>query len=160
GSFRRYGTEDNVKDLAAVVASLGLSSFALAAWCTGIHTALAYTAGAPGRVRSLLLFNSPNYSGARLSGVTGDAIGKVCDIIAKAERKLDFFYSNIMTNRSEESRARLTGLSSGPMQSMVEAPFNSGKEALLRYAHLINNSAKFDCSQACRSVTAPALVIG
>lgn len=159
-SFRTYDTNHNVTDLTAVAASLGLSSFVLSAWCTGIHTALAFAAGAPERVRSLLLFNSPNYSGARLSGVTGDAIGKVSDIIVKDERKLDFFYSNIMANSTEEVRARMTGLPSGRMQEMVQAPFSSGKEALLRYAHLLYNSGKFDCAQTCRSITAPALIIG
>lgn len=158
--FRNYNTDHNVKDLTAIAASLGLSSFVLSGWCTGIHTALAFAAAAPERVRSLLLFNSPNYSGARLSGVTGDAIGKVSDILVKDERKLDFFYSNILAISTEEVRARMTGLPSGPMQQSVQAPFNSGKEALLRYAHLIYNSAKFDCAQTCGNITAPALIIG
>lgn len=159
-AFRKYDTRDHVRDLSSVTASLGLSSFVLSAWCTGIHTALAFAAGAPEQVRSLLLFNSPNYSRARLSGVTGDAIGKVSDILVKDERKLDFFYSNIMANSTDDVRARMTGLPSGRMQDLVQAPFTSGKEALLRYAHLLHNSAQFDCAQTCRNITSPALVVG
>lgn len=160
-SFRRYDTSDNARDLASVTAALGLKSFVLAAWCTGIHTALAYATGAGEQVRSLVLFNSPNYSTKRLSGVTGDAIGKVSEILVNDERKLDFFYANIFANNTEEVRTRMTGLPDGPLQRLVQAPFTSGTEALLRYAYLINNTAKLDVSaESCRSITAPALVLG
>jgi pimeloyl-ACP methyl ester carboxylesterase len=160
-SFRRYDTVDNAKDLAAVTTRLKLKSFVLAAWCTGVHTALAYTAGAPDRVRSLVLFNSPNFSSKRFSGVTGDAIGKLSEILVNDEKKLDFFYANIFANNTEEAQTRMTGLPSGPLQRVVQAPFTSGKEGLLRYAHLIKNTSKFECTaESCRSITAPALVIG
>jgi pimeloyl-ACP methyl ester carboxylesterase len=159
--FRCYETPDLARDLAAVVGCLRLRSFVLAAWCTGINTALAFAADALGQAESLVLFNAPNYSPNRLSGVSGDAIGKISEMLVSDENKLDFIYRNILGSNTEQVQARMTGITDRQLQRLVQAPFSSGKEALLRYAYLIKNSSRFKpTADFCRGVTQPTVIVG
>ncbi|AUM70602.1 alpha/beta fold hydrolase [Pseudomonas fluorescens] len=159
--FREYSLDDQVRDLECLMATLDPGPVVLAAWCTGIHTALAYARKWPDRLEALLLFNSPNFFNSRYSGVAGDAIGKVSRILVDDESKLDFMYHTIFANNTEQTATRLTGLADTRIRGLVEAPFKSGPQALLRYMYLIQSAALPEVDhQWCAPIRVPALVIG
>ncbi|NMZ50373.1 alpha/beta fold hydrolase [Pseudomonas poae] len=159
--FREYSLDDQVRDLECLMATLDPGPVVIAAWCTGIHTALAYARKWPDRLEALLLFNSPNFFNSRYSGVAGDAIGKVSRILVDDESKLDFMYHTIFANNTEQTATRLTGLADTRIRGLVEAPFKSGPQALLRYMYLIQSAAQPEVDhQWCAPIRVPALVIG
>lgn len=159
--FREYGLADQVSDLEQLFEQLPPGPVVLAAWCTGINTALAFAHKWPGRVQASVLFNSPNFFESRYSGVAGDAIGKVSRILVEDESKLEFLYHTIFASNTEQAGARLTGLRDEHIRGLVEAPFKSGPEALLRYMHLIRGAGepRVDATW-CSAITVPTLVVG
>ncbi|MCK3837622.1 MULTISPECIES: alpha/beta fold hydrolase [Pseudomonas] len=159
--FREYALDDQVRDLEHLMVMLAPGPVVLAAWCTGIHTALAYARRWPARLEALLLFNSPNFFNSRYSAVAGDAIGKVSRILVEDESKLDFMYHTIFANNTEQTATRLTGLADARIRGLVEAPFKSGPQALLRYMYLIQSAAEPEVDrQWCAPISVPVLVIG
>lgn len=159
--FRRYGMEEQVRDALTVIEQGRLGEVTVMAWCTGIHTALALRKSGKAPIRAMALFNSPNFFGPRLSGVTGDVIGKVSSILVNDERKLEFLYEVIFSKNTEQFDAKVTGITDRRLQQLMQAPFKSGPEALLRYAHLISNSAQLQLTpEWCSDLRCPTLVVG
>ncbi|KTT63898.1 hypothetical protein NS383_17645 [Pseudomonas oryzihabitans] len=159
--FREYGLDDQLDDLARLMERVPPGPVILAGWCTGIHTVLAYARQWPQRVQALMLFNSPNFFDSRLSGVAGDAIGKVSRILIEDESKLEFLYRAIFAHNTEQTGARITGLDDAWIRELVEAPFKSGPQALLRYMYLIRSAAQPKVDRPwCAAIRVPTLVVG
>lgn len=161
-NFRYYGPAHAISDLVTLTTQMALNDVVLAAWCTGAQPALGAIATDAIRPRKLVLFNNPNYFGDGFSGVQGDAIGKISQSIVKDERKLDFFYDVI----AKASMPLAATSEAGPdslslqQQQQIQAPFISGKQALLRYAHLICNAGDLQQTRRwCKGVTVPTLLV-
>ncbi|MDE9482431.1 alpha/beta hydrolase [Xenorhabdus bovienii] len=161
-NFRQYGPQNGINDLCDLIEQLALQDIVLAAWCTGAQIALGAIATRAVAPRRLILFNNPNYFDDGFSGVQGDAIGKICQSIVSNERKLEFFYEVIgktimpVNASSEEGPEGLSRL----QQQLIQAPFTSGQQNLLRYAHLICNSSDLmQTRRWCAEIMLPTLLV-
>nr|WP_013933282.1 alpha/beta hydrolase [Pseudoalteromonas sp. SANK 73390]CBK62730.1 tmlL [Pseudoalteromonas sp. SANK 73390] len=159
--FRDYTVQDQVKDLTSIVTELALPSFTLVAWCTGIQIALIAAAQDSGMIEKMVLFNAPNFFNKGTPGLTGDTIGQVCRMLIHDEKKLDFLHQNIVAYNTQSMQDKLARIDNKHYQQMIQAPFNRGKEAFLRFAHLVNTTHEFKInSSITEQITCPTLIIG
>lgn len=159
--FRDYTVQQQVDDLKSVVSALNLESIILAAWCTGIQIALVAASQRAVPIERIVFFNAPNFFARGTQGLTGDTIGQVCRMLVADEKKLDFLHHNIVAHNTQAVQDRLAQVENRQYQQMIQAPFNSGKEAFLRFAHLVNTTHEFKIDHdITRKIQCPTLIVG
>jgi pimeloyl-ACP methyl ester carboxylesterase len=159
--FRDYTVQEQVDDLKVIVSALNLESIILVAWCTGIQIALVAASQYDISIERMIFFNTPNFFNRGAQGLTGDAIGQVCRMLVADEKKLDFLYQNIVAHNTQAVQDKLARVENRRYQQMIQAPFNNGKNAFLRFAHLVNTTHKFKIDRnITQSILCPTLIVG
>lgn len=159
--FRGYTVQEQVEDLKTIVSALNLESIILVAWCTGIQIALVAASQNEVSIERMVFFNTPNFFNRGAQGLTGDTIGQVCRMLVADEKKLDFFHENIVAHNTQAVQDRLARVENRRYQQMIQAPFTSGKDAFLRFAHLVNTTHEFKIDRnITQKIQCPTLIVG
>lgn len=159
--FRDYSVQDQVEDLKTIVSTLSLSRIVLTAWCTGIQIALVAAAQKAISIERMVFFNAPNFFNKGEQGLTGDTIGLISRMLVADEKKLDFFHQNIVAHNTKAVQDRLARVDNPYYQRLIQAPFTSGKEAFLRFAHLVNTTHNFKINRdITQAIDCPTLIVG
>jgi pimeloyl-ACP methyl ester carboxylesterase len=159
--FRDYNLNDQICDTERLIDQFAVEPIILMSWCTGAHTALAFAKKSPERLKALILSNCPNFFGKGSSVTAGDTVGTVARILANDESRLDFLYHSLFAISGSITEHTSERTKSTRIHELVEAPFRSGPEAMLRYAYLVLSTTepRVD-AQWFADITVPTLIVG
>lgn len=158
-AFRTYRTAHHVDDLSAILKALSPKRVALASWCSGTPTALAAIREKRLAPTGFAAFCVPNFAGVARRSMPGDTLEKVCGVVVRDEEKAGYFFEATVARSGLD---KLTAdLPDARLRELVLAPFRSGTDPLLRYAHaIVNRPDAAEVRAWCGDLTVPTTFVG